>query len=1066
LLRTLFYRNSRLTILTTVLILIGSISSLGSLSRAEDPAMARRFGTITTFFPGASALRVESMITEPIEKELRELHEIDEIVSTSRTGVSVITIALHDRYGYDEVDGVWSKVRDRVTDAAGELPPTAGVPDVRDRTSTAVTLLPAFVWNGEGDPPLGILTRLAEELENRLRNLGGTKETEVIGAAEEEMRVTVDPMVLASLGLRVIDVSHAIVQADVKVPAGRMRADASDLVIEVAGELTSAERIRRIPLRQEPDGRLLRVADVARVEKTIKEPREAIGWVRGRPAVLVAATMEPRYRVDLWAEKARHIVDDYRSEISPDISLDLVFDQSGYTETRLASLVGNLVLSSAIVWLVLLFMMGTRSAFIVGSALPLTVAMVLVQYNLIGMPLHQMSITGLIIALGLLIDNAIVVVDDYNDHVSRSASPEEAVGKSVSHLFVPLLASSITTILAFLPIVLAPGPMSEFVGPISIGVIFSIVSSFFLSMTVIPAMAGRFTARRGKPGSRFWRFGYSNTRLLAAYERSLDFVLERPWRGILISILMPALGFVVATTLPSQFFPPNDRNQFQVQIVMPSQTSLAQTFLAVERARTLVNAKADVVDSFWVAGESAPRVYYNMIAGQERNAAFAGGIVNTRSAEATARLLEPLQRELSEAFPEARVLASAFEQGPPFDAPIEVRLVGPGLGELRRLGDQLRRILAETADVTYTLSQLQAGEPKLLFETDEEALRISGIQLVDVAERLADSLEGRLGGSVLEANEEIPVRVRVSDSTRGNLAQLGNAYIVPAPLTAAAVAARETARGGISGVPLNAVTHIRLIPELSGVPRRNGERVNTVQAFVRPFTIISTALEDFKARLAASDFELPPGYRLEIGGESEESSEAVGKLFAFAVPLFVLMAGTIILTFNSFRMAGIIGIVAFLSIGLAFVGVWSFGYPMGFNAILGTMGLVGLAINSAIVVLSGLRATPDCDRGDPDAVRSVVVGATRHIVATTLTTVGGFVPLIVFGGRFWGPLATAIAGGVGGSAILALYLVPSLYVRMMNRAARGPSAVSGSLSPEFPVGNCLNLGASKPSTDP
>ncbi|RLE17257.1 MAG: AcrB/AcrD/AcrF family protein, partial [Actinobacteria bacterium] len=915
-------------------------------------------------------------------------------------------MALHDRYGYDEVDGVWSKVRDRVSDAAGRLPATAGVPDVRDRTSTAVTLLPAFVWKGAGDPPLGILSRLAEELENRLRNLDGTKETELIGAAQEEMRVTVDPMTLASLGLRSIDISRAIVQADSKVPAGRMRADTSDLVIEVAGELTSAERIRRIPLRQEPDGRLLRVGDVARVEKTIQEPRNAIGWVGGRPAVLVAATMEPRYRVDLWTEKARHVVDEYRAEVSPDVSLELVFDQSGYTQARLAGLVGNLLLSSAIVWFVLLFMMGIRSACIVGSALPLTIAMVLTQYNMIGMPLHQMSITGLIIALGLLIDNAIVVVDDYNGYVSRSASPLEAVGKSVSHLFVPLLASSVTTILAFLPIVLAPGAMSEFVGPISIGVIFSIVSSFFLSMTVIPAMAGHFTARREKPGPRFWRFGYSNTRLLAVYERSLDFVLERPWRGIGVSLLLPALGFVVVTTLPSQFFPPNDRNQFQVQIVMPSQTSLADTFLAVERARALINAHEEVEDSFWVAGESAPRVYYNMIAAQERNAAFAGGIVNTRSAEATAHLLEPLQFELSEAFPEARILASAFEQGPPFDAPIEIRIVGPGLDELRRLGNQLRGLLAETKDVTYTLSQLRAGEPKLLFEPDEEALRLSGLQLVDVAEHLAGSLEGRLGGSVLEANEEIPVRVRVSDSTRSNLARLSNDYII-----SAAAAARKNTGSGISGVPLNAVTHVRLVPELSGVPRRNGERVNTVQAFVSPFTVISTVLEDFKVRLAASDFELPPGYRLEFGGESEESSEAVGKLFAFAIPLFVLMGGTIILTFNSFRMAGIIGIVAFLSIGLAFVGVWSFGYPMGFNAILGTMGLVGLAINSAIVVLSALRADPDCSNGDPNEVRSVVVGATRHIVATTLTTVGGFVPLIAFGGRFWGPLATAIAGG-------------------------------------------------------
>lgn len=1021
----LFYRNPRLTILAVMLTIIAGLAALGSLARSEDPAMARRFGSITTFFPGASALRVESLVTEPIEAELRELHEIVEIDSTSRTGVSRIMIQFGDDYGFGEVDEIWSKVRDRVSDAAGVLPPGTSVPEVEDQTSTALTLLPAFVWDGPGDAPLGILTRYAEELQNRLRNVVGTKEVDLLGEAEEEIRVTVDPFELASLGLRPSDISASIARADSKVPAGQLRAEASQLVIEVAGELTSVERIRRIPLRQEGDGRVLRLGDVAQVEKTVREPLESVALVRGRASVMVATTMEPSYRVDVWAERARAIVDQYRDEMPPGVSLEMVFDQSIYTEARLANLAGNLILASAIVWLVLLVMMGARSALIVGSALPLTVAMVLTQYNVLDMPLHQMSITGLIIALGLLIDNAIVIVDEYNSLVQEGTPPGDAVSEAVRHLFVPLLASSITTILAFLPIVLSPGPMSEFVGPISIGVALSVASSFLLSMTVIPSIAGHFTAERGAPGARFWRDGYSNARLLAWYERSLDFVLEKPWRGVAVSIALPALGFYVVTTLPSQFFPSNDRNQFQVQIVLPTQTSLATTLAAVHRARAIVNAKEEVVDSHWIAGEGTPRVYYNVLPGQDRNPAFAGGFVNTTSAAATSRLLRDLQQELSDAFPDARILASAFEQGPPFNAPIELRVVGPDIGELRRLGEELRVVLAQSDNVTYTLAQLRSGEPKLLFETDEEALQMTGLRLVDVANQLSGRIEGVVGGSVLEANQEIPVRVRVGDGDRSELALLASDYVV-----------RDGAMPGsgiTAGVPLSAVSKVTLVPELAGVPRRDGERVNTVQAFLVPFTIISASLEDFQSRLAQSDFTLPAGYRLELGGESEQSDDAMANLMRFAVPLFVMMAGTIILSFNSFRMAGIIGIVAFLSIGLAFVGVWAFGHPMGFNAILGTMGLVGLAINGAIVVLSALRASPQCANADPDEVRDVVVGATRHIVSTTLTTVGGFIPLIVFGGRFWGPLATGIAGGVGGSAILALYLVPSMYVMLVKR---------------------------------
>jgi multidrug efflux pump subunit AcrB len=234
-------------------------------------------------------------------------------------------------------------------------------------------------------------------------------------------------------------------------------------------------------------------------------------------------------------------------------------------------------------------------------------------------------------------------------------------------------------------------------------------------------------------------------------------------------------------------------------------------------------------------------------------------------------------------------------------------------------------------------------------------------------------------------------------------------------------------------VPLAALADVALVPELSGITRRDGERTNTVQAFLVPYALIADSLVDLRARLDASDFTLPAGYRIEFGGEDEQRSEAIGKLVSFAVPLLVVMAGTIVLAFNSFRFAGLIFVVAFLSIGLAQLGVWLFGYPMGFVAIIGTMGLVGLAINDAIVVLTALRADKRSCEADVEQTAAVVLDATRHVLATTFTTIGGFLPLILFGGRFWPPMATAIAGGVAGASILALYLVPAVFIAMQRR---------------------------------
>ena len=1028
-LSNLFFRNIRLTFLVVGLLIVAGGAALHSLARQEDPTLARRFGTVTTFFPGASALRVESLVTEKLEAELRELHEIHTLESLSREGSSLIQIELLDEIRAEEVDQVWSKVRDRIDDAEGELPAGATPPEVEDRTSTAVTLIASFLWERDDAPQLDILTRLGEELQNRLRNLAGTKEVELFGEAQEELRVELDPLDLASLDLRAEEVARAIARADAKVPAGQLRSRRSELLIEVAGELDSVERVRRVPLREATPGHALRVGDAATVRKTVREPPETLAYVDGQPAVAVAATMEPDRRVDLWAQKAHAEVEALRAELPRGVRLAISFDQSLYSRQRLASLAGNLVLAACIVMAVLFVLMGARSALVVGAALPLTVAMALALFNLIDMPLHQTSVTGLIIALGLLIDNAIVVVDDFGQRRSRGEAPGDAVSSSVRHLFVPLLASTLTTALAFLPIVLAPGPVSEFVGPISIGVIFAVGSSFLLSMSVIPALAARLgTHPRGGTQGPWWRDGFSSARLTRLYRWSLDRTLERPSRGVAVSLVLPLAGFLAGTTLTEQFFPPNDRNQFQIQLVLPTQASIAETRAHALEARRRVEAHEEVVASHWFIGEAAPRVFYNMLANEDNVASFAGAFVTTTSPQATEGLLPGLQRELADALPAARVLALPFEQGPPFDAPIELRLIGPDLDRLRALGEELRAILARTDRVTYTAAQVARLAPKLMIRADEIAAQLAGLRLVDVAEQLAGRLDGISAGSVLEANQEIPVRVRVGDPARSELAR-----VVGDPLLAEA---RSTPGAGVGGVPLAALSRFDVVPELSGITRRNGERTQTVQAFLEPYALIAASLEDFQRRLAGSGFEMPPGYRLEFGGETEERSEAVARLLAFALPLFIVMAGTIILSFNSFRMAAIIGAVALLSVGLAQLGVWLFGHPMGFLAIVGTMGLVGLAINGGIVVLSALRADPVARGGDPDRCREVVVAATRHIVATTLTTMGGFVPLIAFGGRFWPPLATAIAGGVAGSAILALYLVPSLFVAFARKGAR------------------------------
>ncbi|MEM1231470.1 MAG: efflux RND transporter permease subunit [Pseudomonadota bacterium] len=1027
-----FFTNGRLSVLLVLFIVAMGFVAISSLARQEDPTLTERYANVTTFLPGATASRVEALISEPIETRLREVPEISELSSSSRAGYSVISIELYDAITQDQVDAIWSEVRDKLAEVAAELPANTSPPKLELNQAIASTLTLALRWRGEGQPQLALLSRLAEALEIELANQPGTKSAETFGEIEEEVLVTVDPYRLASAGLTAADVSRLIAGADTKDAAGRLRSSATDLLVEVDAELSSIERIGRIPLKQgNSDGAsgLLRVSDLASVTRHQVDPPRTMALHRGERVIFVNAKMEPGLIIDRWIANALRVVEDFRSELPPAIELSVVYNQNDYTGARMDTLLSNLLLALAIVMVVLLFFMGARSALTVGLALPLSGGMVLAGMYALDIPLHQMSVTGLIISLGLLIDNAIVVVEDYKLRRRHGSSIAGAISAATRHLFIPLGASTLTTIFAFTPIILAPGGVGDFTGTIGVSVSLAIGSSFLLAMTIVPAIAGflerRFPPQAEGPDAPWWQGGFHSAALTARYRASLDLVLRRPWLGIAIGCVLPVIGFVLAPTLTQQFFPPVDRDQFQVQLALPVQASIEETRSMVMQADGILRETEGVEDVFWSVGEGPPRTYYNVVLNNDGVASFAAGWVNTTSAATTLRILPQLQAELSRALPGAEVLALPFEQGPPVNAPIELRIIGPEFATLRRLGESLRLMLSQEPEVTATRASLSVTEPKLVFEPNESAAAIAGLQTGDLPNLLASALVGLPAGSVQEGNSKLDVRVRLPDGRRDDVADLAALPIA-------------TASGGL--VPLEQLGRWQLRPTPTAIDRYQGERVSNVRAFLTPFTLPAGVMARFQERLEASDFQLPPGYRLSIGGEAEARSDSVGNILSIFIFCAIGMVTVVVLSLNSFKQAGVIGLVGLLSVGLALFGVRLFSWPMGYTAFIGTLGMVGLAINGAIIVLSALRANAAAVAGDRERSLDVVVDATRHIVSTTATTIGGFIPLILFGGTFWPPLATAIAGGVGGSALLALYTVPAMFHRAARKRADAQSS--------------------------
>ncbi|NEQ40069.1 MAG: efflux RND transporter permease subunit [Okeania sp. SIO3I5] len=1028
---TLFYRNFRLLILAILIIVVWGISSFFTLPRLEDPELTSRVAVITTFWPGADAERVETLITEKIEEELSEIEEIKNYDSTSRAGSSIIDIELLDSVEEINADTVWLRIREQLNQVDNQLPADASKPRLEELKVKAYAMITALTWEQDTEPNYAILTRLSELLKDELLALPGTEKIAQFGNPKEEISVEIDAAQLASIGLTSQQLSAQIEQSDAKVSSGQFRGQNNDLFLEVDSDLDSLERIRNIPISFSNQGKFARLGDIAEVRKTIAKPPNDLALINGRPASALAVFVESDYQIDIWAKSAEAAIEKFRKQLGKGLKVDIIFNQSNYIETRLKSLILNLIMSGILVFGITVFLMGWKSAIVVGLALPLSSCMVLGMMKFLNVPLNQMSITGLIVALGLLIDTAIIVVDEVSKNIVSGLKPEIAINKAINHLFMPLTASTLTTALAFLPIVLMPGPSGEFVGGIGISVILAVISSLLLSLTIGSGLAGKlyktdrhYYSQNSK--QKWWKTGFTNSYLTEVYQVSLRSIFSIPWLGVLLGLILPITGLIQVSTLPEQFFPQVDRDQLQIELELPALTSIKKTENTAIEVRNLMLKHPEIEELQWFLGRSSPRYYYNLVSNKQQYSNYAQGFLQLNLI-ANSEFVNELQTEVDTRFPEAQILIQKLEQGPPFYAPVEMRIYGPNLKRLQELGQQARSLLVQVPNVTHTRDTLSEIRPQLQLQVNEEELRLAGLDRASLSQQLETSLEGNLGGSIIEDTEELPVRVRVSNSQRGDVSK-----ITSLDLQSTSSSLNQNSFNSTNTIPLSALAAVELKPEFSVIKRRNGRRINSVQGFIAAGVLPSQVLQGWQQQLNDSNFELPSGYWLEFAGESEQQGNAEANLFSTVPLVFLLATSILVLSLNSFRATAIIGIVAICAIGLGFFSIWLFSYPFGFTSLIGTFGLVGIAINDSVVVLAAILEDPEAFTGNRRAVRQVVMGSTRHVVATTLTTMIGFVPLLVQGGSFWPPLAVAIAGGVGGATLVALYLVPCCYLLLAN----------------------------------
>lgn len=1018
---TLF--NRRILVLSVLFLLALGLGAIQTVARSEDPTIKARIAGITTIYPGASATRIEALVTQMIEEELRTLPEIDELSSTSRAGVSIVQVTLADRIS--DVAPVWSRVRDKLADIEPLLPAQASAPDLNDEGGYAYTVAYAVSSADGRDVDRLILQRYAEALSERLRSVPGTEYVAVHGNSPEVVEVVIDDEALRVAGLNVTAVAASLAAADARNTAGTLTNSDTSLTIELDNTFDSLTRLRQLPIARDGAGSLV-LGDIATIRRTVAEPPRETTLHNGDIAVLVGARMQPGQRVDLWVPTVFEAVGDFTSRSVEGIDIDLVFEQQSYTEDRLISVVTSLIQGLAIVVSVLFFTMGVRSALAVGLAIPMTALLTAGLFPLVGISFHQMSIIGIVVALGLMVDNAIIMTNDIREELAHGDDHATSVAKTYRKLFFPLMASTVTTMLAFSPIALLPGPAGEFVGPLSIAVLCALFSSFVVSMYIVPAISP-LLFKSGTHGQGFSANGISSRLLSVPFRAFVGFFVRRPLVGLVFCAAPAALGIVSLSTVPAEFFPAMDRDQFRIEVKLPQSTVIDRTQQVAQSIEAELLATEGVTQTLVAVGAAAPQLYFNTISSESSNPAFADFIVNTDSNERTGALIPYLQDHLSTMFPQAEIIVVSYGFGPPGATPIELQLFGPELPVLEEYGRIAAGILANVPEVVGADVSLHRDSVQLQVDVDDEAARLVGLDASTIATQLNGALSGQTGGFVIEGTEQLPISVRFDSEARATTDDLASTpLVVPGNRTPA-------------GVPLAAIAEIRAVPAWVDIDRLDGERIQTVSSNVSYKTIAAGVQADFEQALDDAGFEMPPGYRYAFGGAQEQRADAVGRLLSQIVNLVLLAFTILVLAFNSFRRMAVVLLTGLLTAGFAFLVLKMTGFAFGFIIIIGVMGLVGVGLNMSIVMVAALDEDEAARNGSVESIIDVVCGSTaRHIWSTTITTAGGFVPLMLIGGDFWPPFAVVFAGGLLLLTIVAYVYTPCMYRLVLARRRQMP----------------------------
>ena len=1005
----LYLDRPKIFVLFLLFVVVGGLLSFDSLPRQENPQLAERWGDITAVLPGASPERVETQISDILETELREIDEIKILSSNSSTGVGLVGIELKETVSKAQTDEVWSKIENKLRETSNLVP--EGTRIGLSHSGPPTTLLFALQWLGDGEPQMIILSRLASQLKRKLANISNSEKSVIYGDTKEEIYIGANLDLLADAGMNIQDIANAVNQYDSKQALGNITGAKSEFRIQAQDNISLVNDLKKLPLKIIGDFQALRLEDVATVNKLPVDPPIEFVEFNGTPSVFVEVRGIFSQRTDLYSGSVLRITDEFKRELPEEIGLELVFNEADFVEDKFSFLLQSILIATFLVLALSYISLGPRSAIIVSAVVPLTILLVLVLCSIFSIPLHTTSVTGIILSLGLLIDNSIIVVEDYKFRKSKNLINREAIYASIRHLSLPLLAATVTTGLAFMPMAAGKGASPEFVGEMAITIIFAVSSSLLLALTVVPVLLKIMEEKNFFNLNNSKNSGFSNDKIYKNYEKFLKWSFHKPFRALILALILPLIGFISFNFLDTDFFPNQGKPMFKVEVELDKNASIFATKERVKSIREQVLMEDYIESDMWWIGRRLPRLLYNVIGGSsgEGSDNLATGVYFTNSYSEMDRSLEDLAKNLEKDHADVRIRVSKFTNGPPVEFPVQLAIFGDDNQVLKILGERLKAIISKSPQVSDVFADQSASITGLELKLDEIDLAFSSKSSREILNEISSSTRGMYISSMLDGNKEIPIRIKNNNIESKEINQT-SLLAIPG-------------RNGYEYV--ENFSDIEFKSEINQINRYQGSRLNSVKAAVYPGSLASMVLKDVEEELKVFENSLPAGYSMRQFGDADERARSFGQLFSTFFLFLGLIILTLVMILNSFLQASVILLVGFLCVGLGFLGMFLGFQNFGFIGLVGIVGLAGLAINDAIVVLSHLNEEAADGKLSKDELISTTIRSTRHIVTTSITTVGGLFPLLF--DTFFETLAWAMCFGVIGSALIALLLIPSMY---------------------------------------